>query len=57
MNEDYLILLENIHNVMAEIRELEEGLHTLLSNPVEYLSTLESVRDTLMEIKSLEGDA
>lgn len=53
MAEDLLITLERIHNTMAEIQELREGMPELMDNPGTALLELERVRDIMSEIQDL----
>lgn len=57
MDEEYLILLENIRDKMAEIEELEGSLSAILSNPTESLEGLERIKNTLAEIRELSDNA
>lgn len=56
MDQNYLELLENIRDVMAEIESLKDGLRPMLNSPAEYLEQMEDIRDTLAEIAALQED-
>lgn len=56
MDENYLELLTNIKNTLAEIKDLQEDLHDLLDMPSVTLENLERMRDALAEIKGLRED-